>query len=43
MSNTAIYYQPSGNRIIGPDPWLDMPTDYMTEAEWLKANPPQEP
>ena len=43
MNKTAIYYQPDGNRIVGPTPWLDMPTDYMTEAEWLKANPPQEP
>ena len=43
MNKTAIYYQLDGNRIVGPDPWLDMPTDYMTEAEWLKANPPQEP
>lgn len=40
---TQIYISSSGNRTVGPDPWPDMPTDYMTEAEWLKANPPQEP
>lgn len=40
---TAIYYQPDGNRIVGPALWLEMPTDYMTEEEWLKANPPVVP